>query len=107
MALNVWQPEVIRGRQKQIVEQSAVPVESRVHSLEMELKLCRQRISGFDKASVSFDLSLCSSQCISLVEIESFFPYSSNHFHAELREAETRDGNGTVGVLEISSITRS
>eukprot|EP00258_Populus_trichocarpa_P016692 XP_006375925.2 F-box protein SKIP24 isoform X1 [Populus trichocarpa] len=50
VALNVWQPEVIRGRQKQIVEQSAVPVESRVHSLEMELKLCRQRISGFDKA---------------------------------------------------------
>ncbi|KAJ6433984.1 hypothetical protein OIU84_017655 [Salix udensis] len=50
VALNVWQPEVIRGRQKQIVEQSAVPVESRVHSLEMELKLCRQRISSFDKA---------------------------------------------------------
>jgi hypothetical protein len=71
VALNVWQPEVIRGRQKQIVEQSAVPVESRVHSLEMELKLCRQRISGFDKAYVNFDLSLCSSQYISLVEIES------------------------------------
>ncbi|KAF9670310.1 hypothetical protein SADUNF_Sadunf13G0055100 [Salix dunnii] len=52
VALNVWQPEVIRGRQKQIVEQSAVPVESRVHSLEMELKLCRQRISGFDKAYI-------------------------------------------------------
>ncbi|CAK7341629.1 unnamed protein product [Dovyalis caffra] len=50
VALNVWQPEVIRGRQKQIVEQSAVPVESRVHSLEMELKLCRQQLAGFDKA---------------------------------------------------------
>lgn len=53
MALNVWQPEVVRGRHKQIVEQNVVPVESRVHALEMELKLCKQQISGFEKAYVS------------------------------------------------------
>ncbi|GMN35181.1 hypothetical protein TIFTF001_042183 [Ficus carica] len=50
VALNVWQPEVVRGRHKQIVEQNVVPVESRVHALEMELKLCKQQISGFEKA---------------------------------------------------------
>ncbi|PON66285.1 F-box domain containing protein [Parasponia andersonii] len=50
VALNVWQPEVIRGRHKQIVEQNVVPVESRVHAVEMELKLCRQQILGFEKA---------------------------------------------------------
>lgn len=50
MALNVWQPEVVRGRQKQIVEQCVVSVVSRVHSLEMELRLCKQQIAGFNKA---------------------------------------------------------
>ncbi|XP_024027131.1 F-box protein SKIP24 isoform X2 [Morus notabilis] len=50
VALNVWQPEVVRGKIKQVVEQNAVPVESRVHALEMELKLCKQQISGFEKA---------------------------------------------------------
>lgn len=53
VALNVWQPEIIRGRQKQIVEQCVVPVESRFHSLEMELKLCKQHILGLEKAHVS------------------------------------------------------
>ncbi|XP_071724021.1 F-box protein SKIP24-like [Rutidosis leptorrhynchoides] len=50
VALNVWQPEVVRGRQKQLVEQCAVPVESRMHGLEMELKLCKQLLSGLDKS---------------------------------------------------------
>ncbi|KAG6642790.1 hypothetical protein CIPAW_09G165300 [Carya illinoinensis] len=50
VALKVWQPEVIRGRQKQIVEQCVVPVESRIRALEMELKLCKQQILGFEKA---------------------------------------------------------
>uniref|UniRef100_A0A5B7BTD2 Putative F-box family protein isoform 1 n=1 Tax=Davidia involucrata TaxID=16924 RepID=A0A5B7BTD2_DAVIN len=49
VALNVWQPEVIRGKQKQIVEQCVVPIESRIKALEMELRLCKQQISGFDK----------------------------------------------------------
>ncbi|KAL9241293.1 hypothetical protein vseg_015420 [Gypsophila vaccaria] len=50
VALNVWQPQVVRGRQKQIVEQCAVPVESRINALEMELKLCKQQMIDFEKA---------------------------------------------------------
>ncbi|KAI8562651.1 hypothetical protein RHMOL_Rhmol03G0051100 [Rhododendron molle] len=50
VALNVWQPEVIRGRHKQIVEQCAVPADSRIHALEMEVRLCKQQITGLDKA---------------------------------------------------------
>ncbi|XVE90259.1 hypothetical protein DITRI_Ditri20bG0064600 [Diplodiscus trichospermus] len=50
VALNVWQPEVVRGRQKQMVEQCVVPVESRVRALEMEVKLCNQQLKVFDKA---------------------------------------------------------
>ncbi|XP_021743379.1 F-box protein SKIP24-like isoform X2 [Chenopodium quinoa] len=49
VALNVWQPEVVRGRQKEIVEQCAVPVDSRINALEMELKLCNQHLIVHDK----------------------------------------------------------
>lgn len=49
-ALKVWQPEVIRGRQKQLVEQCVVPAESRIHALEMELRLCRQQIMNLKKS---------------------------------------------------------
>lgn len=55
VALNVWQPEVIRGKQKQMVEQCDVPVESRISALEMELRLCKQQIASYDKALVSVD----------------------------------------------------
>lgn len=54
VALNAWQPEVVRGRHKQILEQCAVPVEYRMHALEMELRLCKHRISGFRRGLVSF-----------------------------------------------------
>ncbi|VVA90541.1 unnamed protein product [Arabis nemorensis] len=50
VALNVWQPEVVRGRQRQMVEQSAVPVEGRLRALEMEMKLCKQQIMGVNRA---------------------------------------------------------
>ncbi|KAK4850957.1 hypothetical protein QYF36_011316 [Acer negundo] len=50
VALNVWQPEIVRGRQKDIVEQCVVSVESRLHALDMELRLCNQQIAGFRKA---------------------------------------------------------
>ncbi|CAK9319670.1 unnamed protein product [Citrullus colocynthis] len=50
VALNVWQPEVIRVRQKQIVEQCSVSVDSRSRTLDMELKLCKQQIAIFRKA---------------------------------------------------------
>lgn len=64
VALNVWQPEVIRGWQKQMVGQCAVPVDARIKSLEMELKLCRQQLTGFDNAYVIFYLVLLISQYI-------------------------------------------
>uniref|UniRef100_A0A1J3EBS7 F-box protein SKIP24 n=1 Tax=Noccaea caerulescens TaxID=107243 RepID=A0A1J3EBS7_NOCCA len=50
VALNVWQPEVVRGRQKQMVEQNAVPVAGRLRALEMEMKLCKQQIMGVNRA---------------------------------------------------------
>ncbi|XAR48330.1 hypothetical protein NMG60_11031107 [Bertholletia excelsa] len=49
-ALNVWQPEVIRSSHKQIVEQYVVPADARKHALEMEIRLCKQQITGLDKA---------------------------------------------------------
>lgn len=54
VALNVWQPAIIRGREKQIVEQCNVSVDSRSRTLEMELKLCKQQIAIFQKTLVSF-----------------------------------------------------
>ncbi|KAL8250958.1 hypothetical protein R6Q59_034651 [Mikania micrantha] len=49
-ALKVWQPEIIHTRQKQIVENCSVPVDFRINALEMEIKLCKQNMSGFLKA---------------------------------------------------------
>ncbi|XP_014754516.1 F-box protein SKIP24 isoform X2 [Brachypodium distachyon] len=39
VALNVWQPQVVHGRQKQLVQQCTVPVDSRLGDLNMELKV--------------------------------------------------------------------
>ncbi|MCL7043593.1 hypothetical protein MKW94_003597, partial [Papaver nudicaule] len=50
VALNVWQPYIVRGSQKQVVEQCTVPIESRIRSFEMEHKLCKQQIAVFKKA---------------------------------------------------------
>ncbi|KAL0922062.1 hypothetical protein M5K25_006023 [Dendrobium thyrsiflorum] len=37
VALNVWQPELVRGSQRQMVEQCTVPIESRLSNLKMEV----------------------------------------------------------------------
>ncbi|KAJ6806399.1 F-box protein SKIP24 isoform X1 [Iris pallida] len=50
VALNVWQPEVVRGRQKQIVEQCTVPIDSRLSALSMEVRVCKQQIAIYSKA---------------------------------------------------------
>ncbi|XP_038980767.1 F-box protein SKIP24 isoform X2 [Phoenix dactylifera] len=50
VALNVWQPEVVRGSQRQIVEQCTVPIESRLSALKMEARVCKQQIAIFEKA---------------------------------------------------------
>ncbi|XP_061372529.1 F-box protein SKIP24 [Gastrolobium bilobum] len=44
VALNVWQLEVVRGRQSQMLQQCVVPAESRIQALEMDLTLCSQQI---------------------------------------------------------------
>ncbi|CAA6654497.1 unnamed protein product [Spirodela intermedia] len=50
VVIHVWQPEVVRSSQRQLVEQCTVPVDSRASGLEMELKLCRQQIAIYSKA---------------------------------------------------------
>ncbi|XP_027352309.1 F-box protein SKIP24 [Abrus precatorius] len=50
VSLNVWQPEVVRGRQRQMVEQCDVPAEFRIRAVEMELMLCKQQIVGLEKS---------------------------------------------------------
>ncbi|CAO2171840.1 unnamed protein product, partial [Urochloa humidicola] len=47
VALNVWQPQVVHGRQKQLVQQCTVPVDSRLSDLNMELKVCKQQIATY------------------------------------------------------------
>ncbi|KAL5228747.1 hypothetical protein ABZP36_017012 [Zizania latifolia] len=47
VALHVWQPQVVRGRQKQLVQQCTVPVDSRLSDLNMELKVCKQQIGTY------------------------------------------------------------
>ncbi|KAF9618766.1 hypothetical protein IFM89_002461 [Coptis chinensis] len=49
VAMNVWQPEIVRGKQKRVVEQCVVPVESRVKGVEMEIRVCKQQIKVLDK----------------------------------------------------------
>ncbi|KAK9156487.1 hypothetical protein Scep_003061 [Stephania cephalantha] len=54
VALNVWQPQIIRGHhQKQlVVEQCALPIHSRISALEMDLRLSKQQIDIFTKAYI-------------------------------------------------------
>lgn len=52
MALNVWQPEVVIGRHKQVVAQCPVPVESRLSAVDMELKLCKEQMVILRKSRV-------------------------------------------------------
>eukprot|EP00250_Pteridium_aquilinum_P005497 c15582_g1_i1 orf=34-741(+) len=43
-ALRLWQPEIVRSMQHQLVEQQPVDSEFRQRSLEMEAKLCKEEI---------------------------------------------------------------
>ncbi|XP_071940078.1 F-box protein SKIP24-like [Coffea arabica] len=52
IALKVWQPEAVRGMQKQMVEQYDVPVESRISAQEMKLRLCKQQIANYDSKAL-------------------------------------------------------
>ncbi|KAG6414399.1 hypothetical protein SASPL_127121 [Salvia splendens] len=50
VALNVWQPEMIRSRQREMVQQTNVPVHVRINALEMEVSFCKQQIAAFERA---------------------------------------------------------
>ncbi|KAL3841070.1 hypothetical protein ACJIZ3_025661 [Penstemon smallii] len=50
--LDVWQPEIIRSRQKEMVQQCNVPVDFRINAVEMEISLCKQQIAGLEKALI-------------------------------------------------------
>lgn len=39
-----------------MVEQCNVPIDNRIHAIEMELKLCKQQIQGLEMALVSLHL---------------------------------------------------
>uniref|UniRef100_A0ACD5W1H3 Uncharacterized protein n=2 Tax=Avena sativa TaxID=4498 RepID=A0ACD5W1H3_AVESA len=58
VALNVWQPQLVRGRQKQLVQQCTVPVDSRLSDLHMELKVCKQQVATYKNVYVC-DLRFC------------------------------------------------
>ncbi|KAF5188250.1 F-box protein skip24 [Thalictrum thalictroides] len=47
---NVWQPEIVRGMQKKVVEQCGVSFASRVSTVEMEIRVCKQQIQVLDKS---------------------------------------------------------
>ncbi|KAL5723839.1 hypothetical protein ACHQM5_007184 [Ranunculus cassubicifolius] len=49
VALNVWQPEIVRGNQKRVVEQCVVRGnQKRVSAIEMEVRVCKQQIQVLD-----------------------------------------------------------
>ncbi|XP_039132754.1 F-box protein SKIP24 isoform X1 [Dioscorea cayenensis subsp. rotundata] len=50
VALNVWQPEVVRSSHVEIVGQCTVPIDSRLSTLRMEFKVCKQQIGVYKKA---------------------------------------------------------
>ncbi|XP_057823967.1 F-box protein SKIP24 isoform X1 [Cryptomeria japonica] len=50
VALKIWQPEIIHTRQQDVVEQTPVRTDSRIHSLKMEIAVCKERIERFSRS---------------------------------------------------------
>lgn len=50
-----------------MVEQNAVPVEGRLRALEMEIKLCKQQITGVNRARVSISASVFTSTSLAFL----------------------------------------
>ncbi|XP_020589914.1 F-box protein SKIP24 [Phalaenopsis equestris] len=50
VALNIWQPELVRGSQRQLVEQCFVPIEYRLSNLKMEVDCCKLQIITYKNA---------------------------------------------------------
>ncbi|XP_073296551.1 F-box protein SKIP24 [Primulina huaijiensis] len=62
VALNVWQPEVIRARQEQMIRQCTVPVKSRIKILDMELNSCKHQIACLWKSLMIEKRRLCEAE---------------------------------------------
>lgn len=62
VALNVWQPEVIRARQEQMVRQCTVPVKSRIKILDMELSSGKHQIACLRKSLIIEKRRLCEAE---------------------------------------------
>jgi len=50
IALNVWQPQFVRLAQNSVLEHTPVHTESRIHSLKMEMRVCKERIARFTRS---------------------------------------------------------
>lgn len=50
IALNVWQPQFVRMAQNTVLEHTPVHTESRIHSLKMEMRVCKERIARFTRS---------------------------------------------------------
>ena len=52
MVIQVWQPQAVRARQQEVLEQQSVNVGARQRSLQMEINVCRERVQQFEKSLV-------------------------------------------------------
>ncbi|KAG0563764.1 hypothetical protein KC19_8G057300 [Ceratodon purpureus] len=61
VAIQVWQPQAVRARQQEVLEQQSVNVGARQRSLQMEINVCRERVQQFEKSLVItiFNKDLC------------------------------------------------
>jgi len=50
IALNVWQPQFVRMAQNNVLEHTPVHTDSRIHSLKMEMRVCKERIARFTRS---------------------------------------------------------
>lgn len=52
IALQIWQPQAVRSRHHEVLQQETVNVGARQKSLQMEINVCRYRIQQFEKSLV-------------------------------------------------------
>jgi hypothetical protein len=53
VAVQVWQPQAVRARHQEMLEQQPVNAIAQQRSLQMEVKVCRERIRQFALSRVS------------------------------------------------------
>lgn len=50
IALQIWQPQAVRSRHHEVLQQESVNVGVRQRSLQMEINVCRERVQQFEKS---------------------------------------------------------